>query len=127
MSQTQLVQKLGIKKGMRLLMHDAPEGYIELLTPLPEGAEVVTAGSGELAFLQLFLRNVHELELLTPERLARCGDKGLLWITYPKQSSGLKSGLSRDLIRETLQRMGWRAVTIVAVDNTWAALRFRPL
>ena len=121
-----LAQKLGIKKGMRVLVDNAPEGYIELLKPLPKGAVVVTTGSGELAFLQLFLRNLQEPELLTPERPAASG-KGLLWITYPKQSSGSESGLSRDVIRESLLRIGWRAVAIVAVDDTWAALRFRPI
>lgn len=127
MSKTRLVEKLGMKPGMRLLIKGAFEGYVNLLAPLPEGTEFTSAGSGELAFVQLFLLTVQELEALTLGDLAGCGHNGLLWITYPKKSSGLAPGLSRDLIRETLKRMGWRAVTIVAVDDTWAALRFRPI
>lgn len=122
-----LAQKLGIKQGMRLLIRDAPPGYVDLLAPLPDEVEVISGGVERVVFLQLFLRNVHELEMLTPKELAMCSDDGLLWITYQKQSSGAASGLSRDLIREGLRRLGWRAVTIVAVDDTWSALRFRPL
>ncbi len=85
---------------MRLLIKGAFEGYIDLLAPLPDGTEFTSAGSGELPFVQLFLRNVLELEALTPDDLAKCGHNGLLWITYPKQSSALTSGLSRDLLRE---------------------------
>lgn len=127
MSQRRLVQKLGIKQGMRLLVQDAPPGYVDLLAPLPDEVEVISGGVERVVFLQLFLRNVHELEVLTPKELAMCGDDRLLWITYQKQSSGAASGLSRDLIRKSLKRLGWRAVTIVAVDVTWAALRFRAL
>ena len=125
MSSMRLAQKLGIKEGMRLLVSGAPEGYFDLLAPLPAGAEIVLEEQGEVAFAQLFLRTLHDLELLTPEKLKVCGKNCLLWVTYPKVSSHLAAGLSRDVVREALRKIGWRAVTIVAVDSTWAALRFR--
>ncbi len=127
MSPMRLAQKLGIKEGMRLLVSGEPDGYSDLLAPLPAGTEVVSVEQGEIAFRQLFLRNVNDLESLTPEMLKVCHKNGLLWITYPKVSSGLAPGLSRDLVRETLRKIGWKAVTIVAVDGTWAALRFKPI
>lgn len=112
---------------MRLLVQDAPEGYSDLLAPLPVGAEVISKEQAEAAFLQLFLRDLGDLESLTPDVLKVCGKNSLLWITYPKVSVRSAHGLSRNIVREALRKIGWRAVTIVAVDSTCAALRFRPI
>lgn len=61
-----LAQKLGIKEGMRLLVRDAPDRYAYLLAPLPAGAEVVFEEQADAAFLQIFLRDLGELGVTTP-------------------------------------------------------------
>src|SRR5437763_1770733 len=50
----------------------------------------------------------------------------LVWISYPKKTSKVEGDLSRDVIREAMNGTGWRAVSIVAIDEVWSALRFRP-
>ncbi|HWG38418.1 MAG TPA: hypothetical protein VN690_11940, partial [Terriglobales bacterium] len=46
-----------------------------------------------------------------------------VWIAYPKQSSGRKAGVNRDIIRLAAASHGWHTVAIVALDDTWSALR----
>jgi hypothetical protein len=42
-------------------------------------------------------------------------------------TSKLPGDLSRDGIRKILSPLRWRAISIVAVDDTWSALRIRPM
>lgn len=120
-----LAQKLGIKEGMRLAIHGAPEGYAALLAPLPAGAEFISETPPEAAFLQIFVHDLAGLESLPPDLLQACGKDSLLWVTYPKVAPRSAHGLSRDIVRGEMRQRGWRAVMIVAIDGVWAALRFK--
>jgi hypothetical protein len=124
-SPMRLTQKLGIKEGMRLFIRDAPDGYLDLLAPLPAGAGFVSEEQAEAAFLQLFIRDLGHLESLSPVMLELCGENSLLWISYPKVNLRSAHGLSRDIVQTKLRKIGWRAVTVVAVDGIWPALRIK--
>jgi len=51
---------------------------------------------------------------------------GLLWVSYPKTSSGVESDLLRDVVWKSVAKTGLRAVTQVSVNDVWSAIRFRP-
>ena len=51
--------------------------------------------------------------------------KGVLWITYPKGTSGVKTDLNRDKIRDYVSTQGLQAVSLISIDNTWSALRVK--
>jgi len=51
---------------------------------------------------------------------------GLLWFAYRKKSSKVKTDISRDIIWEGLMSIGIHPVTLISIDDTWSALRFRP-
>jgi len=51
---------------------------------------------------------------------------GLLWLCYPKATSGLATDISRDRGWEAIQKMGLRPVRAVSINDTWSALRWRP-
>jgi len=121
-----LVKKLLIKPGMRLAVFNAPAGYLDSLDPLPEGAEFVEGPGSDLDFVQLFVKNSGEYDRLGPAALGAVKTDGLLWICYPKKSSGVESDLDRDVVWKMLEPAGVRPVTQVAIDVVWSALRFRP-
>lgn len=52
---------------------------------------------------------------------------GLLWFAYPKKSSGLKTDITRDVGWDAVTQAGLKGVAQVAIDETWSALRFRPV
>ena len=64
-----------------------------------------------------FLRQ--KLPLILPD--------SVLWFAYQKGSSKIKTGLNRDIIRETAEQYGITTVTAISIDETWSALRFRPV
>src|SRR5574341_767404 len=53
-SQRSLVEKLGIKAGMRIAILNAPRGYRTTLGKLPSGVTVASTARGALPFIQFF-------------------------------------------------------------------------
>lgn len=51
----------------------------------------------------------------------------VLWFAYPKGTSGIKTDINRDTIRETGEKYNLTTVTAVSIDDIWSALRFRPI
>lgn len=49
----------------------------------------------------------------------------LFWVAYPKKNSTVKTDLTRDYGWQALKTMGFKPVSLVSIDDTWAALRFR--
>jgi hypothetical protein len=51
----------------------------------------------------------------------------VLWFAYPKGTSKVKTDINRDTIRVTGEEFGITTVTAISIDDTWSALRFRPI
>jgi len=121
-----LAKKLLIKPGKCWFFYNAPDNYLEILEPLPDGAEAKFKPGGNFDGIQLFVKNSGELlssikiiaPLLKPDTI--------FWISYPKKSSGIESDLkmgSWDILAE----YNLDGVASIAVNETWAGSRFRPL
>jgi hypothetical protein len=120
MSTKTVAQKLLIKPGHRILPLNAPAGYPDLLGQLPQGAAIVATPPADV--VHLFVRGQAEVGAHAPAAFDAVGPGGLVWISYPKG----KSELHRDTLWTAVQPLGWVGVTLVAVDATWSAMRFRP-
>ena len=53
--------------------------------------------------------------------------KGVLWFAYPKLTSKIKTDIHRDIIRFTAEEFGLTTVAAISINDTWSALRFRPI
>ncbi|MCS4538947.1 MAG: hypothetical protein HYY67_08835 [Thaumarchaeota archaeon] len=49
----------------------------------------------------------------------------MLWVTYRKGSSKIKSDINRDSIYEYALSVGLQGVAMIAVDENWSALRMK--
>lgn len=127
MTANPIVKKLGLKPGMRALFLAAPDGYVNRLAPLPEGVTAATKPAGTYEFIQFFATHMAEIEKKAPELLQSAAPGAVFWIAYPKKAAGVDSDLSRDVLAAAMTEKGWRPVSIVALDEVWSALRFRPI
>ena len=97
--------------------------HLVLIGDLPEGARAVGDLDGATTAL-FFTDSLASLR----ESLASCGDRlqepAFVWFLYPK---GGKADFNRDTLWPVVAEHGVRPITQVAVDETWSALRFRPL
>lgn len=51
----------------------------------------------------------------------------MIWVAYPNGSSRVKTDINRDILWEMLKIQNIRPVSQIALDDTWSALRFRPI
>jgi hypothetical protein len=125
MTDSVLLKKLQMKPGLRALILNAPQGYVESLGPLPDGVALVDGPPGTLDFVQVFVRDSAELAMFASVALAAIKRDGVLWIAYPKQSAKVKTDITRDRGWAPVTVAGLRPVTQIAIDETWSALRWR--
>jgi hypothetical protein len=112
-----LLKKLRYKVGPAVIFNP-PEGY-EL------GIETENE-KDQLNFVQLFVNSRLELENWLPRIIPRLNDDAIFWVTYPKQSSKVKTDINRDSLAEIVQDLStYRPVSAVAIDDKWSAMRLR--
>lgn len=123
-SGTPLPKKLGIKENAVVALVNAPKGIQETLGELPEGV-VLRSGLQTIGDLTLwFVRSRAELEEGMSNTMVDFGDSAGLWIIWPKKSSGVKSDLTQNIVRQIGLASGLVDFKISAIDQTWSGLRF---
>lgn len=122
-SGTPLAQKLGLKAGQNVVTIGAPPGYRKLLSPLPEKVSFTNEVKVGSTFIHLFVsdRKTMERELKRLRKLI--ADNGVLWVSWPKKSSGVKTDITEDVIREVCLPLGFVDIKVCAVDETWSGLK----
>ena len=121
-----LVRKLRIQPGQRVLILNAPPGYVSSLGELPEGVVVSDRPEGKFDFVHLFVKDSADYEALSSSAVRAVTYDGLLWISYPKRSAKVQTDLTRDMLWELTSDTGLRPVSQVSVDDVWSAIRLRP-
>ena len=121
-----VARKLLIKAGHRVGLVNPPPGYLERLLPLPDGAAIVKSTSAVVDVLQVFVRDTAELRKLDEKVFQRVNADGVLWVSYPKGGTKASTDLNRDVLWKAMEKNGLVGVTLVAIDDTWSAMRFRP-
>jgi hypothetical protein len=124
-SGTPLIQKLGIKPGMRICILHAPADYAKLVDPTTGGVSLKKLGKEHsVDFIHWFGT---ELALLTKEfanlRTA-LAYTGTLWISWPKRASKVETDLDEGVVRRLGLKVGLVDVKIAAIDDTWSGLKF---
>ena len=118
-----LVQKLGIKPHTRIAVMGAPRGYRSILGTLPPGVTTTDTLRGTLPFIHFFAKQRAALESRFPMLERALTTDGALWISWPKQSSGVVTDLTEDGVRAVALGHGLVDVKVCAVDETWSGLK----
>ena len=122
-----LAKKLLLYKAQRVLIMNEPEGYLNRLkSELPDIIELLTEPSKDFDFVHLFVKDSAELKQLFETLLPSIKNDGLVWISYPKKSSKVKSDLNRDILVSLLHEYGHEGVSLISIDDTWSAMRVIP-
>ena len=119
-----LVAKLGIKPDTRIAILRAPKGYDRVLGKLPPRVTRRPSIVGPLDFVQFFTNEKRELERRFAALARSLAPAGMLWISWPKQASGVATDLTEDMIRAIGLAHGLVDVKVAAVDDVWSGLKF---
>ena len=120
------IEKLKLKPGQRAAVINPPQGYLESLSPLPEGVELSDHLEGTFDWIQLFVKDKSEVDRLTPQVVAALKPASLLWISFPKGSSKIQTDLTRDKGWESVLAAGLKWINLISVNETWSAFALRP-
>jgi len=123
-SGTPLVKKLGIKEGARVAFVNAPDDFQATLGELPADVKLMKATTKSVDLILFFVMSERILAREFSKLAERLTKNGMIWIAWPKKSSGVKT----DLTFERVQRIGLDSglvdVKICAIDETWSGLKF---
>ena len=123
-SKRPLVDKLGIKPGAAIAILNAPTGYDRILGRLPSQVTRKATAARPLDVIQFFTKDRRELERKFAGLARALAPAGMLWISWPKQASGVATDLTEDVIRAVGLGRGWVDVKVAAVDDVWSGLKF---
>ncbi len=94
---------------------------------LKTGFKTVLDKKGKNSNALVFFNNQKELLTFLKGELKIIEPDSVLWFAYPKGTSKIKTDINRDTIRGTAEEFGITTVAAVSIDDTWSALRFRPI
>lgn len=123
-SGTPLVNKLGIRKGMKIRVINAPPEYWDLLEVRPEAYNTTTQEDKDLDFVHCFAQNTKALEDSLPMLRRQLNQKGMIWISWPKKSSKVNTDLDGNVVRELGLKHGLVDIKVCSVNEVWSALKF---
>ncbi|MGH7245057.1 MAG: DUF3052 domain-containing protein [Phycisphaerales bacterium] len=124
-SGTPLAQKLGIKPGHAIGFWSEPKGFVKTLDGLPDDVTIssVSQGKSPLDVLVVFVKSQKELERRLAAARKRMNPAAGLWISWPKKTSGIKTDVTENIIRDLALATDLVDNKVCAIDETWSGLR----
>ena len=125
-SGTPLAKKLGIKDGFRAALLHVPDDVKTELRAALGKCRIQSKGTTnqDLDFIFLFAKSRAGLELELMPAAKALAPAGMLWISWPKKSSGVPTDLTEDVIRQRGLEAGLVDVKVCAVTDVWSVLKF---
>jgi hypothetical protein len=115
-----LVDKLGIRPGMRVYVDRGPAHTAALLA----GATYTERLPRQADLILTFQTDATRLAQRLPTLIDRTVADGMVWVCWPKKASGMATDLDENVVREVGLAAGVVDVKVVAVDGTWSGLKF---
>ena len=123
-SGTPLPKKLGIKAGSRIAFINSPKDFARELGELPENAQILTRVTKPLDIALLFVTTERALLRDFNKLAKKLASTGMIWVAWPKKSSGVATDLSFDRVQRIGLDSGLVDVKICAIDDVWSGLKF---
>ena len=123
-SGTPLPKKLGIKENFKIGLVNPPEKFSKLIEPLPPNAQIVTRLIKPLDLVICFVNTRGALAKQFSPLAAKLCTNGMLWIAWPKRSSGVETDLDFGQVQRIGLDAGLVDVKICAIDDVWSGLKF---
>jgi hypothetical protein len=123
-SGTPLPKKLGIKDGTHVCFVDAPIDVTAELKASLTKCELASDGKTPIDFAMVFSKSASALTKEFKRISKQLTPAGMLWISWPKKSSGVPTDLTENIIREIGLAAGLVDVKVCAVTDVWSGLKF---
>ena len=121
-SGTPLWKKLGLKPGLRVFVLNAPADLDALLSGAPRDLDrLVRLAAFDIALA--FVRSGRSLIATLARLEPKLSADGMIWIAWPKRSSGVTTDVTEDVVRTAALALELVDVKVCAIDATWSGLK----
>lgn len=114
---------LGIRSGMNVWVQHAPDGFMEALAPLPEGACLVETSALGLDVQVLFATNKLALIDHLTRMIQKMAVMGAVWVCFPAQGDAYAP--TEDFVRMAAVELGLTDTKRLMLDPAWNALKLQ--
>ena len=104
-------------------MINAPSDYFQLLYDLPDNITLNEDDTTKKNFIHYFTKQASPLPEILPRLRNEIEQNGIIWVSWPKRSSKVKTDVTEDIIREIALKNGLVDVKVCSIDETWSALK----
>ncbi len=122
-SGTPLAKKLGIKEGFTVLCVNAPDNFLELLEPLPEGVIILESPQTDIDVVHFFTNRRDELFRGLADHRNWITQNGSIWVSWYKKAAKLPTEITEDTVRDAAFPLGLVDIKVCAVDEKWSGLK----
>jgi hypothetical protein len=119
-----VIQKLGIQPGFCIFVEGAPATYDDIAGKLPPGAAIAPRLKAPLDMVHVFATEVAGLAGKLRSYRAAIKPDGMIWVSWPKKSSGVATDLTDVVVRDTALALGLVDIKVCAIDEVWSGLKF---
>ena len=120
---TPLALKLGFTPPMRVFTIGTPDGYREWLGPEANGVNFDPDQARPYPAVHLFTDSREELVTLLTDLRKGIEPTGMIWVSWPKRSSGVATDVTEDVIRAVCIPLGFVDVKVCAVSDVYSGLK----
>ena len=123
-SGTPLAKKLGIKDDFRVALLHVPDDVKIALHDTFGRCKIQSIKNSNLDFIFLFVESRHRLLTDLHQAAKALAPAGMIWICWPKKTSGVATDLTEDVVRQTGLDDGLVDIKVCAVTEIWSGLKF---
>ena len=123
-SGTPLAKKLGIKDGFRASLLHVPDDVRSELRDAFAKCRIQALKSSDLDFIFLFAKSRAGMELELAASAEALAPAGMLWICWPKKTSGVATDITENIVRQSGLDAGLVDIKVCAVTEVWSGLKF---
>jgi hypothetical protein len=123
-SGTPLPKKLGIKEGFNILLLDIPADVRAELQAALVTCSFAKEGRKPLDFAMIFVKEAAGLKKKFNRVAKQLMPTGMIWVSWPKKTSGVATDLTENEIRDIGLQAGLVDVKVCAVNEIWSGIKF---
>ena len=118
-----VVQKLGVKPGFCIFVDGASAAYDEIVGALPDDVRIASRLKPPLDMVHIFTTAAAALRKKLPACREAIAPDGMVWVSWPKKSSGVVTDVTENVVRDTALSLGLVDIKVCAIDDVWSGLK----
>ncbi len=123
-SGTPLPKKLGLKPQFKVAFFQLPAEVKAALKDALSRCQLARDGEQPLDFAMVFIQSQADMKEQFSSFARRLAPAGMLWVGWPKKTSGVVTDLNENDIRKIGLAAGLVDVKVCAVSEVWSGLKF---